>query len=106
MTTFRKTRKIQIYEIRNNLKKQILIAKTTNRSNKEEEKDEIGRKTPGNDRIVLCFLDSVVVKPSSFAIRNLVEILRIEATKILCDFRQSCRLLCSFFTSSAPSHFE
>lgn len=70
-----KLEKIQIYEIRNNLKKPILIAKTINRSNKKEEKDEIGRKTPGNDRIVLYSLDSVVVKPSSFAIRNLVEIL-------------------------------
>lgn len=28
---------------------------------KKEEKDEIGRKTPGNDRIVLRSLDSVVV---------------------------------------------
>lgn len=73
MATFRKTRKIQIYEIRNNLKIQILIAETIDRSNKK--KDVIGRKTPGNDRIVLCSLDSAVVKPSSFAIRNLVGIL-------------------------------
>lgn len=42
MATFGETRKIQIYEIRNNLKKQILIAKTINGGNKK------GRK--GRDR--------------------------------------------------------
>lgn len=62
MATFGETRKIQIYEIRNNLKKQILIAKTINGSNKKGRKGrDRSPKTPGNDRIVLRSLDSVVV---------------------------------------------